>query len=1152
MNFILTLNKDQSYCSASKKSKMQLLKILLPLLAASASLLAQGAPQTVWQIGKFDRSPLEFSGQERGPAQFEVGKSDWKRDWQPHQGINHPYNILFSLPSTAGAYTLKIAALIEQPRIPTLQVAINGHQGTFFFRPRLSYYPGDFTFAFDPHESDSTLEIQIPSAFLKAGMNTITLTCVADPPPTPGEEKSSEIVYDALSLEQDSAREPHSQEMSVDVKPTIFYQQTNAGLAEIVDCYLRSDRPWKAGSAELEVNGNRYGAKLAGGAEFGEQRVSFAVREWTGASNGKLRAQGRSWNVSLTPERKWTVFVVPHTHLDVGFTDYQGKIAETQPRVLTQAADLIRQYPDFRFSMDGSWNLQQLLETRPPAKQKEMLDLIRNGYMALPAQYCNLLTGYASLETLYRSLYKSKALANQFHLPFEYANITDVPTYSGSYPSVLASSGVKYWVAAANNDRAPIFYFKHWNEQSPFWWEGPDGKKVLFWYSRHYMQVQTLFGLPPEQAAIRESLPIYLQAYSRPEYKPDVALIYGTQVENTDLFPTTATFATEWNRQYAYPKLQYATFPDFFHYVDQHYSAALPVYKGDGGPYWEDGIGSDAYFAAEDRRNQNRALSAEVLSSVTHTVDSNLNPPAGLFEDIWRNIILFAEHTWLSYNSISQPDHEESVRQLQVKDDRAERAALGIEDVMNRSLSQLADQIHIPANTLVIFNSLNWQRDALVETDLFDNPQVVDLTTQENVPLQILSAKEKFLHVRFLAKNLPAVGYKCYRLTYGTQAPPLPQRSQETTVESDYYRVQVDPATGSLASLYDKQLGRELVDAKSPYKFGQYLYVTSGDGNTRLINPFLTLPPGHLEEHPASSGKYIGVERMPWGESLRLVSSGVNTPKIETEILLFKQHKKVEFRYRIQKSYTNDKEGVYIAFPVAASSPHFAYSAQQGWLDPAKDLMKGASLEWFNIQYWMAAHDNSAAVGIVPVDTPLASLGDIFRGSWPGEFQPKSSTLFSYAMNNYWHTNYRAGQGGDFQFRYVLASKDRLDGGALTHLGMEEMRPVEVNYVVGQDKVGNPPRPLPPGGKSFLATEGEGVSLLTWKAAEDGKGSILRFVETAGKQATMSVRFPTAQLASAQLCSGVEENQGNLPVESNSLSLSLQPFEVVTVRVLLK
>ena len=268
--------------------------------------------------------------------------------------------------------------------------------------------------------------------------------------------------------------------------------------------------------------------------------------------------------MSLTAQRKWTVFVVPHTHLDIGFTDYQGKVAETQARVLSQADNLIHEHPDFRFSMDGSWNLQQLLETRPKEKRDEVLDLIRSGKMAMPAQYCNLLTGYASLETLYRSLYDSKEFARRYNLPFEYANITDVPTYTGAYPSVLASSGVKYWVAAANNDRAPIFSYDHWNEKSPFWWEGPDGKKVLFWYSRHYEQVQALFGLTPQLNAVRESLPIYLQAYSKPSYKPNAALLYGTQVENTDLVPATATFADDWNKQYAFPKLKLCYFPGLF------------------------------------------------------------------------------------------------------------------------------------------------------------------------------------------------------------------------------------------------------------------------------------------------------------------------------------------------------------------------------------------------------------------------------------------------------------------------------------------------------------------------------------------------------------------------------------------------------------
>lgn len=1139
----------------------------LPLLLALLPLAWPCAQaRTVWQIGTFDQSPLEFSSKPQDQLTFEIGKSDPHTQWASFQGIGHPYQILFSLDSPRGLYVLKLRALIVKPRVPVMQVSINGHKGMFFLHPVLSYFPGDVESTYHPNNSQADLAIELPPALLKPGQNLISLMCVNDPPSLPGSEDSSGIAYDAVALEQEPAGSYQRNKISAQVQPTVFYRQAANGLFETVDAFIRFNGPAPDGEAALLMKNGHYQAKLPGVDDFGERRISFQVPEWTGDVTGALQVKaGRrsTFEVSLKAERKWNLFVVPHTHLDIGFTDYQGKVAETQARVLSQAADLINRYPEFRFSMDGSWNLQQLLETRPTPKRDEILGLIRSGKMAMPVQYCNLLTGYASLETLYRSLYYSKTLARKYELPFEYANITDVPTYSGSYPSILASSGVKYWVAAANNYRAPLLFHEQWNEHSPFWWEGPDGGRILFWYSWAYLQVQTLFGLPPELAAVRESLPIFLQAYSKDTYKPDAALIYGTQVENTDLFPSTATFASEWNESYTYPKLTYATFPDFFHYIEQHYGKDLPIYKGDGGPYWEDGIGSDAFFAAKDRQNQNRALSAEILSSVTHSVDENLNPPLDVLKDIWRNIILFSEHTWLSYNSITQPDHEEAVKQLRVKDSRAERASLEIEDVMNRSLSQLADQIHVPSKTLVVFNSLNWRRDALVETDLFENPELTDLTTGQDVPLEILYRKEKFLHVRFLATDLPSVGYKCFRIEYGNQAGPDAPALKVPTIENSFYKITIAAESGAISSIYDKQLKRELVDAGSPYKFGQYVYVTGGDrdteagnwetvlayGGTQIIKSFLTLPKADLTVHVAADGQLVRTERQPWGSSVWLTSSAINTPRIETEILLFDHEKKIEFRYHLHKDYTKSKEGVYFAFPVALATPAFAYASQEGWLDPAHNLMKGASLEWFSIQSWMAAYDSNAAVAVVPLDAPLASFGDINRGKWNAQFQPMSGTLFSYVMNNYWDTNYRAGQDGDFTFRYVMTSAAKLDGGALTHLAMEEMRPLEIDYVVSQDKAGNPIRPLPAEGQGFLDTDGLGISLITWKRAEDGNGAILRLAETTGKPTQSYVRLSHSRIVSASIASGVEDAQRALPVEGGAIRLSFKPFEVLTVRV---
>lgn len=1134
---------------------MKCLQRILLLFVFPAACFPQIQGNSVWQIGTFDQSPLEFSSPARDRVTFQVGRSDPHKDWPGTQGVEHPYRIQFSLGAPKGTYLLRIGVIIEQPRIPTLRIDVNGHAGSFYLHPELTYYPGDGSFAYHPNYSKATVAASIPASFLKAGENSISITCVDQPAALPDEKQFSGITYDALRLEVRPAEENSPDSLAVQIAPTIFYKKTADRLAEIVDAFISSDEPLKAGSADLELGGKHYTEKVAA-SEFGEQRLSFTIPEWNGATTAHLRLPDNSTRVfdaTLTPQRKWTIFVVPHTHLDVGYTDYQGKVAETQSRVLTQAANLIHEHPDFRFSMDGSWNLQQLLQTRPPHKQKEILDLIRTGRMAMPAQYCNLLTGYASLETLYRSLYESRELARRYGLPFEYANITDVPTYSGAYPSILASSGVKYWTAAANNDRAPIFYHEHWNEKSPFWWQGPDGKKVLFWYSWAYLQTQTLFGLPPGLNAVRESLPVFLQAYSNPAYKLDVAMIYGTQVENTDLYPATATFATAWNKGYAYPKLTYSTFPDFFHYVDQHYGRSLPTYKGDGGPYWEDGFGSDAYYAAEDRVNQNRALSAEVLSTVTHTVDHDLNPPEGLLDDIWRNIVLFAEHTWASYNSITQPDHEETVKQLRVKDSRAERASLEIEDVMNRSLSQLADQIHIPANTLVVFNSLNWQRDALVETDLLEHPKLVDLSTNQQIPFQVLYSKQGFLHVRFLAKDLPPVGYKCFSIAYGTESSPAKQQdSTRPTVENQFYRIQVDENSGAIASIYDKQLQRELVDAHSPYKLGQYLYVTGGDGSTRVINPYPSWPMADLSIHPSANGKLLGVEQLPWGQEIRMSSSSVNTPKIETEILLYNDQKKIEFRYHVEKQYTTTKEAAYFAFPVAVSKPTFDYATQQGWVDPAHDMFKGGSPEWFSVHQWMAVHDSDMAVGIVPLDASLASFGDINRGKWPVNFTPQTGTLFSYAMNNYWDTNYRAGQGGGFTFRYTLTSADKFDGAALTRLGTEAMRPVELNYVVAQDKVGNPPRPLPAAGESFLRTTDPDISLVTWKRAQNGNGTILRLAETTGHAKQTDIKFLHSTITSARLCSGVEDDKSVIPVANDSIHLSFKPFEVLTVRVIEK
>ncbi len=222
-SFPLPFRLDQlltAFRRGIQRKCLLLLACLLPLTPAHAQV------QTLWQVGNFDDSPVEFAHRAESSVTFAVGRSDPHKDWPGRQQTGHTYQIVFPLDSATGPYVLKIATLIEQPRVPTLRINVNGHVGSFYLHPKLSYSRSDFSYAFDPHESHSTVEADIPASFLKKGENTISITCVGDPPTPNGEEEIGGISYDALSFRQDqSASRSRMSQVTADVEPTIFYRQ---------------------------------------------------------------------------------------------------------------------------------------------------------------------------------------------------------------------------------------------------------------------------------------------------------------------------------------------------------------------------------------------------------------------------------------------------------------------------------------------------------------------------------------------------------------------------------------------------------------------------------------------------------------------------------------------------------------------------------------------------------------------------------------------------------------------------------------------------------------------------------------------------------------------------------------------------------------
>jgi hypothetical protein len=290
------------------------------------------------------------------------------------------------------------------------------------------------------------------------------------------------------------------------------------------------------------------------------------------------------------------------------------------------------------------------------------------------------------------------------------------------------------------------------------------------------------------------------------------------------------------------------------------------------------------------------------------------------------------------------------------------------------------------------------------------------------------------------------------------------------------------------------------------------------------------------------------VEAIQTADGLRIVleSSAPHTPAIRTQITLPNWQKRIDLAYSLRKEYVLTKEAVYIAFPFAAEKPDFSYETQNGWVDPARDELPGGSREWYAVNHWAAVRDGDWNAAVVPHDAPLVNFGDIVRGNWPTAFAPKSGTIFSWLMNNYWGTNFAPGQGGDFTFHYSIVSGGKFDAAEWTRIGWENMTPLESDAVNASLQPGR----MPSDQAGLMTVNNPDVALVTWKLAEDGRGTILRLEELDGKAARVSIASPYFDVREAWRCSGLEEDESRLITGKSSVELDVRPFEVITLRLM--
>ena len=155
-------------------------------------------------------------------------------------------------------------------------------------------------------------------------------------------------------------------------------------------------------------------------------------------------------DLSVKPQRHWTIHLVHHTHLDIGYTDPQGRVLAEHLAFLDSCLDLMNRtdsWPDdakFRWSVEALWSFDEWTKVRSKEKIDEFIKRVKEGRIELTAMPYNLHSETCSTDELHELLRLARDVSKQYGIEIPAAMQTDVPGAVVGLTDVLAANKVKY------------------------------------------------------------------------------------------------------------------------------------------------------------------------------------------------------------------------------------------------------------------------------------------------------------------------------------------------------------------------------------------------------------------------------------------------------------------------------------------------------------------------------------------------------------------------------------------------------------------------------------------------------------------------------------------------------------------------------------
>jgi hypothetical protein len=776
--------------------------------------------------------------------------------------------------------------------------------------------------------------------------------------------------------------------------------------------------------------------------------VNSAAQVTISLANGKKQVVT---NVTIPPKRQWTVYIYPHSHVDIGYTNTHENVELIHKRNLVYGIDLAKNTQDYPKDARYLWNpevlwpVERYLRNATPEQKQSIVEAVQQGWLHLDAGYVHTNTTAAADEELFEFFRECAAMRELTGKKIETLVQVDIPGMTWGIVPVASELGIKYCLAMNNGSGrvglSTDFSFK------PFWWQSPDGNsKILFFQPGSYdpgavykgyqywplmaghTDSATLLKIVktdnPRAFFIDKYLDDKLPMLEKSDYYPyDIFLMTWAMADNTPIDADLPDAVKSWNEEFAYPHLVIASATQMMRAFDQKYGDKLPVLSGDFTEYWTDGLGTAAKQTAMNRASKERLIQAE-------TIWSMLNPatpsPRTEISEAWRNIIMGTEHTWCYMDPKKQPITNDI---LKVKFGFFQQGEDISKSVLEESMKNVTTA---GSNEIGVFNTLSWNRNGLVYLTPAQSGKynsVVDLQGKY-VPAQNLSTGE----LVFLASQVPALGSKKYIL----------KERKVKNVDGIAFGNVLD--NGILKVVVDEQTG----DIKS---FISENYEFASKNSATLVNSYRYL---HGDDDPekATAARNIKIsvkENGPLLATLLVTSEAEGCRSLTREVTLIAGQNHLEIKNTVDKIAVPEKEGIHFGFGFNIPSPKTMFDIPLGIAELEKDQLAAANRNWITFQRWLDISNEESGITFCSLDAPMFENGTMSANVlgaatnspvWIRKLE-SSPTIYSWALNNHWYTNFPLSQEGIVSFRYrILPHKTKYDAASANRFGLEQAQPL--------------------------------------------------------------------------------------------------------------